>query len=52
LKKTIHGIFNIAIRKTWFSNCSHFQWLAAIENDGTSLYLKQQVEKQSFSTGC
>jgi hypothetical protein len=23
---------------TWFSNGSHFQWLAAIKNDGTSLY--------------
>jgi hypothetical protein len=50
-EKTIHGIFNVAIRKTWFSNGSHFQWLAAIENDGTSLYRTQPVEKQRFSTG-
>jgi len=51
VEKTIHGIFNNAIRKTWFSNCSHFQWLAAIENDGTSLYRTLPVEKQGFSTG-
>ncbi len=38
VEKAFHGFFNIAIRKTWFSNVSHFQWLAAIENDGTSLY--------------
>jgi len=52
VEKAFHGFFNIAIRKTWFSNVSHFQWLAAIENDGTSLYRAQGVEKQSFSTPC
>jgi len=35
-----------------FSNGSHFQWLAAIENGGTSLYRAQSAEKQSFSTAC
>jgi hypothetical protein len=44
--------FGLLSPATWFSNCSHFQWLAAIENDGTSLYRTQPVEKQSFSTGC
>jgi hypothetical protein len=52
VEKTIYGIFNIAILRTWFSNCRHFQWLAAIENDGTSLCRTQPVEKQNFSTGC
>jgi len=52
LNKAIRGFFNIAIRKTWFSNYSHFQWLAAIENNGTSLYRKQFVEKPGFSTNC
>jgi len=28
------------------------QWLAAIENDGTSLYRSQPAEKRCFSTGC
>jgi len=51
LKKTIHGFFNIVIRKTRFSNDSHFQWLTAIENGGTSMYRAQPAEKQSFSTG-
>jgi hypothetical protein len=31
------AFFDIAIRKTRFSNGSHFQWLAASENGGTSL---------------
>jgi len=48
----IHGFFNIVIRKTWFSNDSHFQWHAAIENGGTSLYRAHSVEKQCFSTEC
>ena len=52
LKKAIHGFFNIVIRKTWFSNDSHFQWHAAIENGGTSLYRAHSVEKQCFSTEC
>jgi hypothetical protein len=37
---------------TWFSNGSHFQWLIAIENGGTSLCRAQPAEKQSFSAGC
>jgi hypothetical protein len=37
---------------TRFSNGSHFQWLTAIENGGTSLCRAQPAEKQSFSTGC
>jgi len=37
---------------TRFSDGSHFQWLAAMENGGTSLYRAQLVEKQSFSTSC
>jgi hypothetical protein len=52
LKKAIHGFFSIVIRKTWFSNDSHFQWLSATENGGTSMYRTQPVEKQGFSTGC
>jgi hypothetical protein len=52
VEKAIHGFFNIATRKTRFSIGSHFQWLAAIENGGTSLYRSQQVEKPGFSTSC
>jgi hypothetical protein len=52
LEKTIRGFFNIAIRKTWFSNGSHFRWPTAIKNGGTSLYRAQFVEKQSFPTNC
>jgi len=52
LKKAIHGFFNIATRKTWFSNVSHFQWLIAIENGSTSLYRAQPAEKLCFSAGC
>jgi hypothetical protein len=37
---------------TRFSNGSHFQWLTAIKNDGTSLCRAQHVEKRSFSTSC
>jgi len=49
-EKTIHGFFNIVIRKAWFSNDSHFQWHVVIENGGTSLYRAHAVEKQCFST--
>jgi hypothetical protein len=35
-----------------FSDGFHFQWLAATENDGTSMYRTQLAEKQSFSTSC
>jgi hypothetical protein len=52
LKKTKHGFFNIAIRKVRFSNGSHFQWPAAIENGGTSVYRAQPAEKHGFSTAC
>jgi len=51
LKKAIHGFFNIVTRKAWFSNDSHFQWHAAIENGGTSLYRARPAEKRCFSTG-
>jgi len=30
----------------------HFQWLAAIENGGTSLCRTQAVEKHRFSSAC
>jgi hypothetical protein len=52
IEKAIHGFFNIAIRKTWFSNGTHFQGLTAIENVGTSLCRTQLAEKYSFSTSC
>jgi hypothetical protein len=51
LEKAIHGFSNIANRKTWFSICSHFRWLEAIENGGTSMYRAQPSEKLRFSLG-
>jgi len=36
LKKAVHGLFNIAIRKTRFSNGPHFHRQIAYENGGTS----------------
>jgi len=52
LIKAVHGFFNIAIRKTRFSNGSHFQGLSAIENSGTSMYRAQHAEKHRFSACC
>ncbi len=49
LKKSVHGLFNIAIRKAWFSNGSHFQWLAAIKKGGTSLHRELTTRNRSFS---
>jgi len=46
LKKAVHGFFNIVIRKAWFSNDSHFQWLTATENAGTSMYREQQAARE------
>jgi hypothetical protein len=46
LKKAIHGFFNIVIRKAWFSNDPHFQWLTATENAGTSMYREQQAARK------
>jgi len=37
---------------TRFSNVSHFQWLTATENGGTSMYRAPPAEKQGFSTSC
>jgi hypothetical protein len=52
VEKTIHGFFDFVIRKTRFSNDSHFQWLTATENGGTGMYRAQPAEKHGFSTGC
>jgi hypothetical protein len=48
---SLHGIWT-SCPATRFSNDSHFQWLTATENGGTSMYRAQPVEKQGFSTGC
>jgi len=40
--------FNDAMRKVRFSDPSHFQWLIAIENDGTSLYRLTDCRKTEF----
>ncbi len=37
---------------TRFSIDSHFQWLEATDNGGTSMYRAQPVEKRCFSTRC
>jgi hypothetical protein len=52
LKKAIRDFFNVVVRKAWFSNDSHYQWLAVIDNGGTSCTASQAAEKLRFSTAC
>jgi hypothetical protein len=41
VEKAFYRVCDIAVRKTRLSNASHFQWVATIENDTTSLYRTQ-----------
>jgi len=42
LKKSIHGLFQLETRKTWFSSFSGFQSLTRLESASTSLCWGQE----------
>jgi hypothetical protein len=49
-EKAFNGFFSNATREVIFSAGSHFLWLTAIENDGTSRDAPQTAKTEFFSS--